>query len=79
MEHPPAYFTTKEAAQRVHLGTRTLEGFRLKGTGPAFVKAGRKVLYRDSDLESWLQARTFQSTSEFDAFNAATENTPHAA
>jgi excisionase family DNA binding protein len=49
-----------------HLGTsiRTLERKRGDGTGPRFVKVGRLVRYRESDLEAWLAAQTVQSTAE---------------
>lgn len=67
MQYENIYFTTTEAAKYVRCSSRTLEAFRLGGTGPKFVKAGRRVLYRVSDLESWLQAQTFQSTSEAEA------------
>lgn len=61
------YLTTEETAKYVRCSPRTLEAKRQDGTGPKFVKAGRKVLYRISDLEAWMAARTFSSTSEADA------------
>lgn len=33
----------------------TLYGWRHRGIGPPSVRAGRKVLYRRSDVEGWLQ------------------------
>ena len=51
----------------MRLSPRTLERKRLDGTGPRFVKAGRRVLYRSADIEAWAEAHTFGSTSEFDA------------
>lgn len=62
--HPQQYLTQKEAAYVLRLSERTLERHRLTGTGPKFVKAGRRVLYRVSDVEAWLNSRTFASTSE---------------
>lgn len=67
METLPTYLTTQEAADFMRLSTRTLEQQRLDGTGAKYVKAGRRVLYRVTDLESYLQARTFSSTSEAEA------------
>lgn len=61
------YLTQPEAAEVLRLSERTLEKQRLDGTGPKFVKAGRRVLYRDSDIEVWLAERTFQSTTEAEA------------
>lgn len=58
------YLTQSEVAQRLRLSPRTLERFRLDGTGPKFVRAGRRILYRLVDIEEWTAARTFRSTAE---------------
>jgi excisionase family DNA binding protein len=52
-----------EAAKLLRLSTRTLERLRLTGGGPCYVKCGRSVRYRESDLESWIQQRVVDSTS----------------
>lgn len=31
---------------------------RYRGTGPAFIKAGRRIYYRRRDVEEWLDANT---------------------
>ncbi len=59
------YFTQREAAEILRISERTLERHRLTGTGPVFIKAGRRVLYRPADIEAWAAANTFASTSEF--------------
>ena len=56
--------TQREASALLRLSERTLERFRLTGLGPVFVKAGRRVLYRESDLEVWVASRVRGSTSE---------------
>jgi hypothetical protein len=56
--------TQAEAAKALRLSERTLERMRLTGLGPAFVKAGRRVLYRQADLEAWVASRVRASTSE---------------
>ena len=56
--------TQREAAEVLRLSERTLERMRLTGLGPAFVKAGRRVLYRQADLETWVAAQLRVSTSE---------------
>jgi excisionase family DNA binding protein len=53
-----------EAADHLRLSQRTLERWRVSGTGPAFVKLGRRVLYRKLDLEEWIASRVLHSTSE---------------
>ncbi|ARJ65053.1 hypothetical protein WV31_04935 [Magnetospirillum sp. ME-1] len=58
------YLTQREAAEALRLSERTLERHRLTGTGPRFVKAGRRVLYRPADIEAWAEANTYASTSE---------------
>ncbi|TSB03969.1 helix-turn-helix transcriptional regulator [Sphingorhabdus contaminans] len=55
---------TREAAAFVRLGKNTLERFRLTGEGPAFLKLGGSVRYRQTDLEAWLESRLTHSTSE---------------
>lgn len=66
---PVAYLTTAEAADVVRLSPRTLERLRVQGTGPRYIKAGpgkrAKVLYRVADLQEWLEATTYHSTSEY--------------
>jgi excisionase family DNA binding protein len=61
------YLTQKEVAAYLRLSERTLERHRVAGTGPAFVKLGRRVVYRRSDVERWAEACTHNSTSEMDA------------
>lgn len=56
------------------LNTRTLQGFRCRGGGPVFVRVGRAVRYRLSDVESWIASNVRRSTSD-DAPRAAQEGT----
>lgn len=37
---------------------KTLSDWRSRGIGPAFVKIGRHVRYRPTDVEKWLASRT---------------------
>ncbi len=64
------YLTQQEAAAYLRLSPRTLERHRVEGTGSRFVKLGRRVLYRRSDLDAWAERRTFASTAEADAATA---------
>jgi hypothetical protein len=36
---------------------RTLSTWRTRGEGPAFVKVGNRVLYREEDVTRWLAGR----------------------
>ena len=56
--------TQSEAAKLLRLSERTLERLRVSGGGPVYVKAGRSVRYRETDLEKWISARIVGSTSE---------------
>ena len=57
-------FDTREAAARVRLSKNTLERFRVQGTGPAYVKLGGAVRYRETDLDAWLESRLTKTTSD---------------
>lgn len=63
--HPSALLTETQAAQVLSLSIRTLQAWRLKGSGPRFVRlSGRAVRYRNSDLAAFIEARTVASTSD---------------
>ena len=55
--------TQERLAEKLDQSERTLERWRVEGTGPAFVKAGRRVLYCSQDVEDWLLATRCHSTS----------------
>ncbi len=61
--------TTAEAAALLRLSPRTLERFRVEGTGPRFIKAGAgkraRVLYDPAELKAWLDSYRYGSTSEY--------------
>ena len=56
------YLAQDEAAQFLHLSARTLERFRVDGTGPAYLKVGRRVIYSRTDLVEWAQAHRQERT-----------------
>ena len=49
------------AADLLGLSSRTLQAWRGKNTGPAFVRVGRAVRYRRRDLIAWMDANTVRS------------------
>lgn len=51
------------AAAVLDISPRTLEYLRVKGSGPRFVKVGRRVRYRATDLTAYLDERTRTSTA----------------
>jgi predicted DNA-binding transcriptional regulator AlpA len=54
-----------QAADYLGLSTSTLAKMRLRGDGPPYLKAGRRIVIYDlRDLEEWLGSRRRRSTSE---------------
>lgn len=53
--------TADQLAERIERPVRTLERWRLTGQGPAFVRLGRRIAYREADVEAWLASRTYPS------------------
>ncbi len=65
--HPNGHrkYRAPEAASYLGLSASTLAKMRLRGDGPAYSKAGpRIVVYDLDDLDAWLVARRRFSTSE---------------
>ena len=63
-ELPDPLYLAEETASLLKSNPRTLERWRSIGTGPPFVKIGRRVAYRLSDLQAWLAQQTRRHTSE---------------
>lgn len=55
---------TNEAANYITLAAGTLERLRVQGSGPRYLKLGRSVRYRQTDLDQWMESRLTNSTSE---------------
>ena len=55
----------------LNLSTSTLAKMRLSGNTPKYIKMGRRVAYRQSDLDAWIETQSFQSTSEYNDQDAA--------
>ena len=49
----PLTLSTKEAARILNVSHRTLEDWRVKGSGPAFRKWGRTVRYVLTEIEAF--------------------------
>jgi len=67
----PAILRPSEAGSYLSLSRQRLAKLRLEGGGPAYIKAGRSVLYRIEDLENWLAANRRKSTSDTSPPHAA--------
>jgi hypothetical protein len=60
----PALATPAEVAEYLRTTTAALAQDRYKGTGPRFIKRGRRVLHRWSDVLDWLDRNTIQRTDD---------------
>ena len=61
---PTKILSEKQAAERLNRSHRTMQRWRLVGTGPEYVKLGRSIGYTESDLEKFIAAAKRVSTSE---------------
>ena len=60
-----ALLTGKEVAAQLRLSDRTIAGLRSRGGGPVFVRISRtRVMYRQVDVDAWVQQRLRTSTSD---------------
>ena len=60
-------FNTAQVADLLGIQQQTVRLWRHLGKGPRYVRLGGRygrVLYRVSDVDRWLESRTFSSTSE---------------
>jgi hypothetical protein len=60
----PDLGTPGEVAGYLHSTVANLAQLRYLGRGPKFIKVGRKVLYRWSDVADWLDRNTIQRTDD---------------
>ena len=54
----------EQVAKALNMSDAALAQTRYRGTGPKFVKRGRRVLYRWSDVRDYLDANTCQRTDD---------------
>jgi excisionase family DNA binding protein len=59
------FFSPKQAAGYLRVSKSYLDKLRVYGGGPRFLRFGRKILYRKSELNVWAEQRSFSSTSEY--------------
>ena len=67
---PDVLLTEAQAAHLLCLKPRTLQMWRLRGTGPACIRIGAAVRYRKLTLSAWLSTRTAPSAGEASAEGA---------
>jgi hypothetical protein len=64
MSITPKLLDTKQAAEHLNLQPQTLTVWRHYGRGPAFLKIGNRIRYREDDLAAFAESNRHQSTSE---------------
>jgi hypothetical protein len=60
----PGYTNERATADELGLVVRTLRKWRQQGRGPAYVKFGRQIHYRNESLAAWLQSCEVQPVRE---------------
>lgn len=60
----PKLLTQNQVAEALGVSQRTLEGWRYRGGGPEFIRAGSRVRYSVEDLRAWIEERKRVSTSD---------------
>lgn len=62
---PELHIDEKKAAEFIGISYRTLQGYRVKGGGPEYIKIGKKaVRYKIQDLINWVNSKKKQNTSQ---------------
>lgn len=62
-DHTAQLLTEAQAADFLNISVRSLQSWRVRGGGPAYLKLGRSVRYRYRELQTWLDANLAASTS----------------
>jgi predicted DNA-binding transcriptional regulator AlpA len=55
--------TERQAGERLAISHRTLQQWRVRGNGPAFLKLGNAVRYDADALDAWVSDQVHRSTS----------------
>lgn len=51
------HLTTDELADRLGVVPETVRSWRQRGTGPAYIRLGRAIRYREPEVEAWERSR----------------------
>lgn len=60
----PVMINQQQLAEMLGKSIKWAERARHEGNGPKFIKAGRSVLYRTSDVLEWLESNVRSSTAD---------------
>ena len=59
----PKHLNEHQAADVTGLSVKTLRRMRHEMSGPQYVKLGRRVVYSEADLASWLNDHRVETTA----------------
>ena len=57
-------YNEKETAKLLSLSVKTLQRYRYNGGGPIYIKIGKSVRYKESDIEKYVSERIRYITTE---------------
>ena len=64
-EYQEPLLTTAEVARMLAVSEYTVRAWRMRGTGPPYVRvAGKAIRYRADQVEAWLEERTVRPEAE---------------
>ena len=61
---PEQLYNEKETAKLLSLSVKTLQRYRYTGGGPIYVKLGKSVRYKESDIAKYISVKTRNITTE---------------
>lgn len=68
MDEPSSYLNTAELAELLRIKEQTARVWRLRGTGPPFIRLGSsrrgRVVFELGAVKAWLASRSFRSNSQ---------------
>lgn len=67
----PKYLSPAAVERRFGIPAATLGTWRYRRYGPAYVKAGKSILYSAAELQSWLDAHAIHPGAADDDFPRA--------
>lgn len=56
--------TTKELAKELKVSTRTIEGWRLNGLGPRYVRVSNRIRYKESDIIHYMSKNSVKKVKK---------------
>lgn len=63
----PELLMEAQVARLLSFSARTLQAWRLNGSGPPYLRVGRAIRYRRQDLIVWIEQNTVSSSTEDEA------------